>query len=948
MKKLIAFFFCIAPLFSLAQQERAIHKNLNIDNHGDSRFYESCVLPNGWATVGRAVNRETGTTSALVYLQWKDGKEHLVILKGGINCRLYTVLADTDTSFVAAGYIQYAEGEPVRSFFSRWNSKGVLRDSASYSIGEGDFNLISDLQTDEQKNIYAWCRAGSRERGEPYLLQINPGLELAAEAKIPVGISNAGISGLFLYVPERREFIFSEYNDTTAIIGRLDKQGTLKESNPVYTLEGYKSAEDYLYNNYSDKKGVQAYALAWHQGDTYVSGVCEGNTWLGKLDSSLRLVQSHQLQSSLYEEGGDLHINDSGIWVSCISSHSSSKNTTQKLVRLDSQLVVKRILNTRGLALTLNLSPLGHDQVLLTGFTEASGTAQPAWSIISLKEKETGIKEARWTSLQGPLGADATSFTKDDRGNYWLGTGSSGGVYFSSNKGNSWKPVLKGLGAMHIPALLWQQDTLWARVDDMRLKEILAPQHPTPAYFYLAGRKPAWRWLNDKSRIRSIEKAIRYNDIRLFNQYQERFPLKRSEFTYTRLIQYYQGFGVDFGNTSFDLYMHEVSNRMGGFSEIDSTTKRLNASFPPDVFETGRNIDLDNNRMILLTKSGLYFSDNDGPLYPAPRKGLVATDVRLLRKRKNNDLIALVGTQEIWRFRQNEWTMVFSTNDHYKKHGKDKEDRGLDIPCFDIGADDEIVFPFGTDMWKIPVNDSAQLLLGHGNWLPGLDDSGEPVHVSFFGGTRIKDGTYLLIGVSSQSDNNFQLFSWNNKELKPVRDFKTPQFSFAYTDKTGQTWIAGDSIYLWNDTAAALSGTIYRIGAHFSSEMSSNSRGDVVMLIFGGFMRWDPQLKEWLPQMLEYKEQQKDEDIQYNSIAIDDNKQVYFGASPTYSVMCGYHILGYPAGVFTLQGDKAHSWFNDINNWIYALEVDNNGHLIVGTSGSGAIKAVAKRKSKRK
>ncbi|MFI5204049.1 MAG: hypothetical protein ACHQF2_06085, partial [Flavobacteriales bacterium] len=60
------------------------------------------------------------------------------------------------------------------------------------------------------------------------------------------------------------------------------------------------------------------------------------------------------------------------------------------------------------------------------------------------------LTASNWKSLNGPAGADATAFYIDKKGNYWLGTGSSGGVYFSSDKGNTWSPRLKGSGPVHV------------------------------------------------------------------------------------------------------------------------------------------------------------------------------------------------------------------------------------------------------------------------------------------------------------------------------------------------------------------------------------------------------------------------------------------------------------------------------------------------------------------
>jgi len=83
---------------------------------------------------------------------------------------------------------------------------------------------------------------------------------------------------------------------------------------------------------------------------------------------------------------------------------------------------------------------------------------------IQLKSKQKESKDCGcefperpvWESANGPFGADATSFYEDKQGNYWLGTGSSGGVYFSNDKGQNWEQRNNGIGPWHIADLPWR------------------------------------------------------------------------------------------------------------------------------------------------------------------------------------------------------------------------------------------------------------------------------------------------------------------------------------------------------------------------------------------------------------------------------------------------------------------------------------------------------------
>ncbi|MFZ4058498.1 MAG: WD40/YVTN/BNR-like repeat-containing protein [Ferruginibacter sp.] len=920
------------------QLTEPIHRKINIANFDDSRFYQSAVLPQGWVTCGRAVNSSSKKAIALVYIHQSAKEDTLIQLDAGINCRFYTVVADTDSSFIAAGYIGYSKDSTTRTFFTRWNLSGQLIDSVSYHLGDASLNIVSDLQFVPGQGIFAWCSEGEEERGHPYLLQLNHALKLihSTSVQLPTQLFSFGN---IIYVPERNQLLFKEYNDTTCILGWVDFRGNIIDSSSIYINYNYYNPSDTTVTPYSYINDVafKPYSMLWYNNQIYISGMYRNKICLVKLSTDFELLVSNIIYSSnLNDEAGDMFINSDGLWMASLSKAIDNARFFQKLQLLDTALRYQQVLYTHLSTTQINLLPLTNDEVLLTGNTDSLQFSFPSWTIASVKLTDPISPKFTWSSLEGPLGADATAFTIDDKGNYWLGTGSSGGVYFSKDRGNTWNPMLKGMGAMHVSALLFKADTLWAKVEDMRLKELLPNTKIETAYFYLSGKKKKqqWKWVSDDAATMPIEKSIRYNDILLFNRYQENFPLKKTSLAYSRLIQYYKGFGVDFKNESFDLYQHEVSNRFIGFHAIDSSIQTLNASFPPDVFELNRNIDLDNERMILLSKTGLYFSENKQALYAAPRNGLTATDVRLLRKRNNGDLVALVGTGEIWCYRNATWKMLFTTNDYFRKYGKDSLDVGLDIPTFDVAADGTIVFPFGADMWEINAKDIVQPLLFHGNLLNEFEDDGNASNVNLFGGTKIAEEDYLLLGVSRI--HNFQLFRWKAGILSLLNSFPSPVFTFAYTDKIGSVWIVSDSVYLWNKPSVTLQGTLERNGVTFSTAISSNEKGNVVVLANNVYYLWEPTNKEWFPYLFDFDASSNAR--AYSSIAISENKQVYVGTAPYYSIGCGFSTEGYPDGVFYFTGNKLVALKNNINNWIYALEFDANDELCSGTSGSGVLK----------
>ena len=104
-------------------------------------------------------------------------------------------------------------------------------------------------------------------------------------------------------------------------------------------------------------------------------------------------------------------------------------------------------------------------------------------------------------SLNGPEGCDATYFYKSKVG-FWLGTGSSGGIFFSNKIYNSWKPFNDPFGPAHIYWIGEIGDTLITNADN--------------AYYQFNDKNLKWNLVKDStllSKCHTVEITSKNNEL---------------------------------------------------------------------------------------------------------------------------------------------------------------------------------------------------------------------------------------------------------------------------------------------------------------------------------------------------------------------------------------------------------------------------------------------------
>jgi len=92
--------------------------------------------------------------------------------------------------------------------------------------------------------------------------------------------------------------------------------------------------------------------------------------------------------------------------------------------------------------------------------------------------------------LNGPFGADVTYFFKS-KTEYWIGTGSSGGIFHSKSLSSSWVPCNNPFGPAHIYWINEINDTLFTKADSL--------------FFYLNKKNFTWNKISDSSNIERMK-----------------------------------------------------------------------------------------------------------------------------------------------------------------------------------------------------------------------------------------------------------------------------------------------------------------------------------------------------------------------------------------------------------------------------------------------------------
>ncbi|MEI6349026.1 MAG: hypothetical protein WCP69_13855 [Bacteroidota bacterium] len=557
---------------------------------------------------------------------------------------------------------------------------------------------------------------------------------------------------------------------------------------------------------------------------------------------------------------------------------------------------------------------------------------------------QTDIKSLKWNPTMGPFGCDATSFYIDGNGNYWLGTGSSGGVYFSKNKGKSWEERNNGIGPVHIGYINKMNDSVFIQVS-----EYTFGKSGSPSAWLWNEKSKTWSEIKDENKAHDIMKRLEENATKNATILEKEYPFMNFSPVNTRyshtdylamnwgVYPYTIAWGANMG-----VYEGYVFSHISGFYESSAHWAQINRTFPRDMFKLpAGNVFPDNKKAILLAKSGVYNFDGN-IIKPLPIKNIVATDVRQIVCTKDQILYALVGESDIWQYKNNKWTCVFNAYSQHIKRESGSSPAGYDTKLLNLLNDGTILFCFCGDVWQIDLNGQVKSVI-QSAIVPDSVDNNLKQKLFYTSMARDKGGNYFGVASfihnylstgSKSSENVLVKLATLNSTPEIVSTINTTNnwygyLAFAFNDKAGNTWLKGDEkIYQignGSDTSIYYTTTANR----WINGFAFAANGDFYYLNGeNGIAKWVEADKKWVeittPEL---------EGIQ--CIGIDLNNDIYAGTGYTYNVSCGNFKSGKADGVYKLMGEKWVKIEGEPNKWILSLGSSYNKGVPIGTSGSG-------------
>ncbi len=263
-----------------------------------------------------------------------------------------------------------------------------------------------------------------------------------------------------------------------------------------------------------------------------------------------------------------------------------------------------------------------------------------------------------WNPAQGPQGADPTAFYEDEQGRYWLGTGSSGGVYRSADKGESWVAINEGIGPAHVSWIGKIEGKLYIELAD---EDSLVDSWQTTQHFRVyeyigaggASQQEAWSPITDnKENEKLVQQAKRQSEAR-YREIKPKLPnLPSALYERADKEAYINQFGQSEEPTPWGL----------GSTEGSPSPALLNQAIIPAPPATSflRHWNFYQTRqghLVCLGRYGVYELSNSVWM-PLGNKGLVATDVYAVESDLQGNTYTQTNYLSIEKLNQGKWSQL--------------------------------------------------------------------------------------------------------------------------------------------------------------------------------------------------------------------------------------------------------------------------------------------------
>lgn len=540
----------------------------------------------------------------------------------------------------------------------------------------------------------------------------------------------------------------------------------------------------------------------------------------------------------------------------------------------------------------------------------------------------------------GPVGADATAFHIDRNGNYWLGTGSSGGVYFSSDKGHSWQEKNEGIGPAHVYLLLERNDTLYALVtaSEERFDDYSSVQ-VTQVFSY---HSHAASWIPV---FPPDEDAMGKNIVLSVDLLTEK-RMRDSSGTLAKTMLWQsesQRFSED--NDAFNYY--NIQHYDALLDVRDDRLDTIRNKWPFDMLHNGGgNHFADGEELILLAKSGLYRMHRNDSIAPVSEKGLVASDITQTLVLPDATILLREGEQDIWKYDGKTYTRIidnYAFNLNRKQVPYTRNTRNMFAArsgnTYVVVADQLIrISPEGKQKILFTsgaLRDVANEFYDYPSYQLQIMEAAEDAKgqiwclAQLVKDSRFEDGIYVLAQLDEKNGKlNIERKNFIYPEFTTAFLFPTPDYRFYLCyDQWLIDPLPGDTIELPYSDSPWFFYSKNAMAIHKNGDVAVQTDHRTLLLYSKSSALW---------------QQYNYEGLLLQTFGFDREGHLYAASSNRYMFYCdGFADLLSEAALYRFYaGDNGAEWEkipNGINPKILHINAHPEGGLLLGSSGSGLL-----------